>query len=235
MTDFSTKNTADWPTTLIGEILLLGLISKTLQTYPEKEWLQSLIDEDLFAEPPMGEGQAEIENGMTLLQKWAQDNRTGINDKVYQELKLDYTRLFIGLGEPLAPPWESTYFSVDQLVFQEQTIQVRNWYRKFGLQTEKLHQEPDDHIGLELSFISFLSSQALEALEAGDEARFTTLIESQEEFLSEHTMRWALQWCKLVEQHAQTEFFRGMGLLTKGALFLIAQQRGLLIPQERAR
>ena len=235
MTDVKHMNTEEWPNTLIGEILLLGLINKSLQSYPDIEWLQSLIDEDIFSESPLGEEQPEIQAGMNYLQKWAEANKKGISEKSYQDLKLDFTRLFIGLGEPLAPVWESTYFNPDRLVFQEQTIEVRNWYRRFGLETEKLHKEPDDHIGLELSFIANLSSQALEALEMNDEIKFNALIQSQEEFLSEHTMRWAMQWCSLVDENAQTDFYRGIGLLTKGALSLIAQQRGLLIPQETSK
>ena len=43
----------DWNEILMGETLLLGVLGRMIQAAPEKEWLQSLIDNDLFADPPM--------------------------------------------------------------------------------------------------------------------------------------------------------------------------------------
>ena len=44
--------------------------------------------------------------------------------------------------------WESVCRHKDEaLVFQKETLEVRAAYRELGLQVEKLHHEPDDHIG----------------------------------------------------------------------------------------
>ena len=65
----------------------------------------------------------------------------------------DYMALFVGPGTPLAPPWESVCRHKDEaLVFQKETLEVRAAYRELGLQVEKLHHEPDDHIAYELEF-----------------------------------------------------------------------------------
>ena len=50
------------------------------------------------------------------------------------------------------------------MIFQEQTLHVRQWYSRFGLQVVKLHKEPDDHIGLELEFVAHLANLALQAI-----------------------------------------------------------------------
>jgi TorA maturation chaperone TorD len=208
----------DWETILVGEMLLFGMLGKIFYTYPELDWLHSLAEQEVFSETPLESQQPDIKSGLKLLQSWSVQNRERISDEHFKDLKADYTHLFIGLDEVLAPPWESVYFNKDRMVFQEQTLQVRNWYRRFGLEPEKLHKEPDDHIGLELSFISYLSKLSLQALEGKDEERFKMLLEAQRQFISEHPMNWAPAWCDLVIKHACTDFYRGAALILRGAL-----------------
>ena len=71
-------------------------------------------------------------------------------------------RAFSSSAKVLTPP-ESVYFSEERLVFQEETLQVREWYRRFDLQSVKLH-EPDDHVGLELTFWLILPNVAWQHL-----------------------------------------------------------------------
>ena len=73
-----------------------------------------------------------------------------------QAVEQDYLRLFVGLGMPLAPPWESTWANDARLLFQRETLDVRYWYRSAGLELARLHHDPDDHIGLELEFVGLL-------------------------------------------------------------------------------
>ncbi len=209
---------------LIGQMLMLSVIARLVSTYPQDDdlaWLQSIIDEDLLLDIPYGTEQRDTMRGAGLLAKGLTPSLT---NRALQEMQTDYVRLFIGPGRVLAPPWESVYFSEDRLVFQEQTLQVRNWYRRFGLEPEKLHKEPDDHIGLEISFVAYLARLAFEALAEQDEEEFEQLLEAQRQFLSEHLLKWGPYWCDLVLEHAQTEFYQGLALLTRGALLAMAQQ-----------
>jgi TorA maturation chaperone TorD len=203
---------------LTGELLLFGTLSKLLQAPPERGWIQNLLAEKVFAEAPFAAEHPDVARGLSLIQAWNRsvwDKDTG---PAFEALKADYLRLFIGVGKVLAPPWESVYFGDDRLLFQEQTIQVREWYRKYGLQIEKLHHEPDDQIGLELSFLANLAQLAVQAAERRDEAELTRLLHDQQAFLTEHPLRWAQAWCDLVDRHARTDFYRGIALLVNGGL-----------------
>ncbi|MBL6983284.1 MAG: molecular chaperone TorD family protein [Anaerolineales bacterium] len=222
-------------TILLGEALLFGLLGRILYDQLDKAWLQSLIDEDVFSEAPFGAKQRETALGLDLLQKWSQENSAGISDESFDEWRSDYTSLFVGVGEVLAPPWESVYFSEERLVFQEQTLQVREWYRRFGVEPEKLHKEPDDHIGLELTFVSYLSKLALQALEDQDEEKYEKLLDAQRQFISKHLLRWGTQWCNLVGEHARTDFYKGLAFLTRGALLALAEQYDIQIPDTLAK
>ncbi len=208
----------DWATFLTGETLAARLLGKVLYTYPDQVWLQALVDADVFSESPLGEDQPEVQEGLALLQDWMEGARSGMTADAFEALCVDYTRLLLGPGEVIAPPWESVYYNDERLVFQEQTVQVRQWYRRFGLEIAHLYQEPDDHIGLELAFVAHLAQNAYAALEAQEQDEFRNVLAAQREFLSEHLLTWAPVWCDRVVSEANTDFFKGIALLTKGVL-----------------
>jgi putative dimethyl sulfoxide reductase chaperone len=209
---------ADWLSTLTAEALVFGLLGKALYASPDRAWIQALADEGVFDEAPLGSEEPKVSAGLALLQLWARESQGGMTDEAFEALCNDYTRLFVGPGMVLAPPWESVHCNEERLVFQEQTLEVRAWYRRFGLEAERLHQEPDDHIGLELVFLAHLARLGLEALEAGDGPALAGLLASQRAFLLEHPLRWTSVWCSQVEAQARTGFFQGMALLTVGML-----------------
>jgi len=163
------------------------------------------------------------------LQAW---RKRGLTDETFLDLQEDYSRLFIGPGKVIAPPWESVFFNESRQTFQEQTLQVRSWYRRYGVEPEKLFREPDDHIGLEINFLVHLLGLANQALDKKDQSEFDTLIDARRLFLSEHPLKWAFSWCSLVIEHARTDFYKGMAYLTRGALLAIAQNYALIVPAE---
>jgi putative dimethyl sulfoxide reductase chaperone len=218
-------------TELVGEALLFGLLGKILYGDLDKAWLDSLIAGEVFSEVPFGGNQLEIQQGLELLSRWSTENREGISTEEFKNLQYDQLRLLIGLDRVLAPVWESVYFNENRLVFQQQTHQVREWYARFGLQIERFNREPDDHIGLELSFIAHLASRALNAQET-DPQCFDDFVEAQRQFLSEHLLRWGPAWAKLVKQHAGTDFYRGVAHLTHGALLAAADILQIPMPKE---
>jgi putative dimethyl sulfoxide reductase chaperone len=210
----------EWKETLTGELLLLSLLGRVIYNYPnERAWYQSLFEDDLFSEVPFASDQDETKTGLGLIQQWG---KAGITDLAFENMQADYTRLFIGIGKVLVPPYESVYFNEDRLVFQERTLEVRSWYLRFGLEAEKKKQEPDDHIGLELLFLSHLASLGIQALEKEDQPRFSELLDAQREFLKTHPGTWALSWCGLVQKNAQMDFYKGIAHLTRGALFSLS-------------
>ena len=215
-------NLDEWQPILTGEILLFNLLSRAIYKYPDDEeriWLQSCIDDEVFSEVPFSSDNANTQMGLKHLQKWQAD---GLGDAVYEQMQSDYTCLFIGPGKVLAPPWESVFFNEERMTFQKQTLDVRHWYRRFGLEIEKLHQEPDDHIGLELLFLSQLASLCLNALNEHDTIRFEEVQAAQRDFLKHHLGIWALSWCKLVQKHTKTDFYLGLAYLTYGGISALA-------------
>jgi TorA maturation chaperone TorD len=220
---------------LLAEALVFGLLGRILYNQPNRDWLNSLINEDVFSEVPFGADQKATQQGQELLLKWVGNNPKGLSEEAFKDLNADHTRLLVGAGKVLAPPWESVFFTEDRLVFQEQTLEVRNWYRRFGLELENLHKEPDDHIGLEITFIAYMAELGIQVLEEGDDSKFQRLTEEKRKFLSEHLLKWGPEWCALVVEHAKTDFYRGLGYLTSGVLNAIAEQYEIQTPKEDAK
>ncbi len=177
------ENLNQWKTTLLGEALLFGLLGKAIYEELDKPWLEELIAEDMFTEVPFGAGQEEIKHGLDLLQIWAKENRKSISEEKFRALNQDKLYLFIGTDHVQAPVWESVYLSEDRLTFQEQTLDVRNWYRRFGLEADKIYREPDDHIGLEMIFLAHLATLGIQALDQQEPTHFDELLDAQRDFL----------------------------------------------------
>ena len=218
--------------TLAGEMLLFNLLGKAFHAAPNREWLDALVKDDIFAESPFGGAQPDTRAGLALLQTWNRVNRDGISDAALESLQAEYTRLFIGPGPVVAPPWESVSFSEERLLFQRETFQVRAWYARFDLTVPNPHREPDDHIGLELSFVAHLAELALQAIQAHEEEGFQEALEAQRRFLAEHVFRWGPGWCSRVKAASANEFYCGLALVTRGALSELSEQLAVQIPAQ---
>jgi TorA maturation chaperone TorD len=191
----------------------LDLLGSAFLDSPRIDWLESLVSQDIFSGIPFATRQEDVQDGLELLRAWAaqftpQTDKTG----------RDYMRLFIGPGRPLAPPWESMFLSDDALLFQVETLEVRSWYRAYGLESKRFHHEPDDHMALELEFVSFLTDSAAQQLQENDCAAAEALLEARFGFLSEHLLRWCYDWCRAVNENAEDLFYQGMAKLVAGVL-----------------
>lgn len=218
MTDSTNPALDDVCQELAGQALVFGLLSRALYSSPDRAWMEALVRERVFEDVPFAGAQTDVVRGLALLAAWTAANQAGLTQEGFDAVQSDYTRLFVGPGKVGAPPWESVYFHDEEMLFQEETIQVREWYARFGLQIERLHSEPDDHLGLELAFLAHLAGQAVSACEQGEAEKLGRLTSAEQEFAAEHPLKWISAWCDRVATHARTDFYRGIALVAKGAL-----------------
>lgn len=198
------------------------LLRRTFLEEPSKEFLRFLREERLIESFPFRGEADKIWEGAEQVVSFLQEYE-GQSEKKYNDLHWDYTRLFIGPYELPAPPWESAYLNKERLLFQEQTLQVRQVYLKYGFLPGHFRQEADDHLGLELDFMYQLSSQSLEALKI---KKFTLLEEAlhdQKAFLQDHLLRWVPAFSLNVIENAKLGFYQGMAKILDGYLALDLQ------------
>lgn len=123
-------------------------------------------------------------------------------------LRSQYTRLFVGPGKLVAPPWESVYRSSDGLLFQPSTLDVRRAFRTQGFEPQALHRMPDDHIGLELDLMAKLAQRAYEAKAAGRNDAVARALDASLAFLQEHLLVWVPRFAEALNQEEAASFYR---------------------------
>ncbi|MDO5035316.1 MAG: molecular chaperone TorD family protein, partial [Actinomycetaceae bacterium] len=121
--------------------------------------------------------------------------------------------LFRGVSRPLAEPHESVRLSREGLVFDEETFAVRRAYAAYGFRAPNFNREPDDHIGLEIAFLTNLASLYAEQSEAGEAERIR---ESMTEFLDEHLGAYYRAVVDDVRKHAKTALYKAVAEFTLG-------------------
>lgn len=200
---------------LQGRELVYRFFARIYQEGPVIELLSALSGEPFLEEVAAGSQNQDIIEGCREMQVEIA-SRSG-DLKAYQdELREDYHRLFVGPGHLEAPPWESVYRSKEHLLFGEETMAVREFYRSFGLESKNKNREPEDHIGVEMEFMAYLNREAAAKAAAGE--GFAEFLQGQRRFLKEHMQQWVTALCGDVQRAARTAFFRGLALFTRGWL-----------------
>lgn len=185
---------------------LLGFLFYTkpgvqdLEALRKNDVILSLLNLDLEDEIP---GLTQLKDALAQLESY---------EHYYSQLRCDYQFLFEGPGKLLAPPWESVYLSAEKLIFEEQTMAVRQFYKHYNLQIANFGKEPDDHMGLELQFMAFLAEQSWQLLTKNELSPFHSVISAQKDFLQEHLLQWASLFADQVCLNAETSFYKGWGL-----------------------
>ncbi|KYH32995.1 Tat proofreading chaperone DmsD [Moorella mulderi DSM 14980] len=200
---------------LQGRELIYSFLARIYQDGPAEDLLAALAGEKFLEELAASSRNEELAAGCRKMQAELTARASDL-EAYRQELQEDYNRLFFGPGHLEAPPWESVYRSKEHLLFGEETLAVREFYRSFGLESKKKNREPDDHLGLEMEFMAWLSQAAAAKVQAGEDA--SEFLQGQRRFLKEHLEQWVPALCSDIQGAARTKFFRGLALFTRGWL-----------------
>lgn len=190
--------------------LLFGILGTYLYLYPTASAITSLAQSGMFEEEIDCCRTEAFYQGAALAADWCRSYLAHPSGDAIAELRIDATRLFAGQQHMAAPPWESVYFNRERMLFQEQTLEVRGWYKRYGMELTQKNHEPDDHIGYELDFISRLLKRALEC---EDERDALSLYSDARSFAQSHPLKWASQWSHHVQNEAHTSLYRGMAIM----------------------
>ncbi|WP_042349439.1 TorD/DmsD family molecular chaperone [Bacillus massiliigorillae] len=144
---------------------------------------------------------------------------------VLEQVRTEYTRLFIGPGKLPAPPWESVYRTDARLLFQESTLEIRRRYLKYQFLPAEYPRVADDHLALELDFMANLSSMAEKACEDNDFKKLNRLLEEQKDFITNHLFKWIPEFSKKMQESSTSYLYPSMANLLNE--FLVIQMEVL--------
>lgn len=162
------------------------------------------------------------------LQTFAGKDR-GRCEKFLADLKLEYTRLFMGpYGLPV-PPYESVYREPTRTVMGASTLDVLRRYEEAGLVLSPSFKELPDHVAVELEFLALLSSEEAEAWERGDAAESLRFLRLEEAFLRDHLVPWIGSFCDRVVSSTEGPFYQAMAELAQAYIPLDRDHAAALV------
>lgn len=116
-------------------------------------------------------------------------------------------------GRIPAPPWESVYITKDKSMFGEPVFQIRRQLDNFGLEFVNKHKEPEDHIALELEFMSYLIEYTADALQLGNEEQYLKGIYTQYWLHKEHFYHWIKRFTNDIQSSETSHLYKGVAKL----------------------
>ncbi|MBI3592224.1 MAG: molecular chaperone TorD family protein [Nitrospirae bacterium] len=139
-------------------------------------------------------------------------------DEYLNDLSIEFARLFIGPKNPPALPYASFYLSESKAMMSDVTIDVRKIYLNAGMAVKELYSFPDDHIGIELEFLQYLTEKIIDSFEQGHRDEASRLYEIREDFLKDHMALWAPLFADKVIEEAPDDFYKGAAFVLKGII-----------------
>jgi TorA maturation chaperone TorD len=188
---------------------------------PDREGVEFVLEADPSQDALLEESPRALAGFRTM-----QDFCSGARDEqaLLRELTGDQSQLFVGPLKLAAPPWGSVYMDSGSL-FGPSTSEVRERFRQIGLQVPDVGQDPEDHIGFELSFLSAVNQRVAGAAANGKNAEALRLGAMGWDFIERLMEPWMGPFFDKVETNAKTGFYRGLAQLTGG---LIEVEKGAL-------
>ncbi len=135
--------------------------------------------------------------------------------KKNSELKVDYTRLFVGPYTLLAPPYGSVYLEPECRMMGNSTMDVVKRYHQSGLAVAEGFKDAPDHIAAELEYMHFLIFKAMEAANKDDIECVILCLLNQQSFLADHLGAWIHEFAVNVTENAKTSFYQNLARATK--------------------
>lgn len=195
---------------------LCAFCSWALYADPAEETMRGMVqDRAMFSEAPFTQVAPDASHALVELFDGAAQSPEAFADFMHQ-VHLDRTYLFFMTGSSKASPYESVWRSEDETLFGPRTLEVRAMYKRGGLVFEHAANEPDDHIGLEFSFVAHL----LHAAAQGDEAALPLL----REFLAEHLLAFGPDCLARIAERDHGTYFRAVCGIATGTLEALAAE-----------
>ena len=128
-------------------------------------------------------------------------------------LTVDYTKLFMGPYQVLAPPYGSVYLENARIVMGDSTMDAKHRYQEAGLNLTI--KEPPDHVAIELEFMYFLVYREVEAIISDNETNIAFYLKKQKDFLQNHLGKWVSEFTDNISANAETGFYQDVARITK--------------------
>lgn len=130
--------------------------------------------------------------------------------QMVEELSVDRTRILRGTGhKDMMPPYEGLYKGKKNT--NHSILALKRFYRRTGLALEDSVNEAPDFICVQLDFMKQIILREKQQWLSEDDVGL--IITQEETFLKNHLGSWVSDFCFQVNQHAQTNYYRGIAMI----------------------
>jgi TorA-specific chaperone len=148
--------------------------------------------------------------------KAASELRESCEDKSICREKIanDFFRLFEEKGAPMAPAYASIYLSRKNRS-EGQIDSVSDFYKAYGWKTKNGDGAKDDHLGIELLFLTRLVERYMVL---DDDPCRNEMRKEIRRFIDHHLLTWVPEWNLDIQEFSQTNCYKGIGTLIHASL-----------------
>lgn len=186
--------------------LLLSFTGSFILYEPHQGCINDLVEQNLFNSLPLESDNPQFILGASYLGKISPEN--GLN---YDEIINDHLELFGGKGRASAPPYGSVYMSEDHTMNDKNSLEVRKIYNAYGWKSSLEDKTPDDHLGIEIQFITMLLGKYPQ-LE--DDVCRKEIRNDLVRFIEKYISPWVNDWNRNIQEHSISDFYKGIGYMT---------------------
>jgi putative dimethyl sulfoxide reductase chaperone len=126
----------------------------------------------------------------------------------------DFYRLFAKTGLPLAPPRASIYLDRQNKELNND-LSISDFYSSYGWHLKPRGKEYDDHLGIELLFLTKLIDKYMTM---DDDPSCREMKKEIRKYIEVHLLTWIPKWNEDIQEYAHTYCYKGIGTLIYASL-----------------
>lgn len=157
----------------------------------------------------MAAGAARLDQALA---RCAERLREAFAAAALEELRIDYSRLFLGPPSPLARPYASAWLAPGP--GKDATAAILELYGEAGVEVDEGFRELPDHVAAELELLYLLAMRSATTALAGDSSGHGETEALRRRLVDEHLGRWIGPFAAAVCAGARTGFYRELGDFT---------------------
>jgi TorA maturation chaperone TorD len=210
---------------LKGYNMLLYFAGSMIMHQPSEECITDFWENGILKKLPISSSNPNFVMAASQLRESCED--LTICGKVLRE---DYLRLFGTKDLSLAPAYESLYKKHRYVNTKQASPGVTEFYNTYRWESKFKGKIEDDHLGIELLFLTRLIDKYISLEDDTFRAEMRTEIRR---FIDFHLLSWVAKWNKKIQVHSKTLSFKGIGTLilacTEDIFNLLGQNPSLSI------
>ena len=183
--------------------LLLYFSGSMIMYEPNEECIVDFWQQGILTRLPVSSSNPNFARAAAQLRDSCMDK-----SRCLKKMREDYNRLFEGQGTPLAPAFESIYSNDSESNQNGST--VSDFYNSYGWISKYKGKIKDDHLGIELLFLTLLVEKYLVL---DDQVCVVEMRNEIRRFIDQHIFTWIRRWNAKMQEFAGTMCYKGIATL----------------------